>query len=67
MYVTDVPVGRQSRWGVVPGVRVGVVNTHPIAALAQSRNAVACREIQVAMVSGPVGGEVLAKAGFGKG
>ena len=43
-----------------------VVNTYPIAALAQSKNASLADEF-VAMVSGPLGEEILAKAGFGKG
>ncbi|MFN8089011.1 MAG: molybdate ABC transporter substrate-binding protein [Mycobacterium sp.] len=66
VYVTDVLGSGGRAAGVWFPESVGVVNTYPIAALAQSRNAVFAGKF-VAMVSGPVGGEVLAKAGFGKG
>ena len=61
--VTDVP-GRAAEPGVWFLESVGVANTYPIAALGSVQNAVFAGKIRWVMVSGPVGGEVPAKAGF---
>lgn len=66
VYVTDVLGSGGRAVAVSFPESAGVVSTYPIAALAQSRNASLAGKF-VAMVSGPVGGEMLAKAGFGKG
>lgn len=66
VYVTDV-LGSGGRADAVPFAEsAGVVNTYPIATLAQSKNASLAGKF-VQMVSGPVGEEVLEKAGFAKG
>jgi len=65
-YVTDVR-GSGGRAEAVPFPEsAGAVNVYPIATLAQSKNASLAGKF-VELVSGPVGEEVLAKAGFGKG
>ena len=66
VYVTDVLGSGGRAEGVSLPESTDVVNTYPIAALAQSKNASLADEF-VAMVSGPLGEEILAKAGFGKG
>lgn len=66
VYVTDV-LGSSGRAEAVPFPEsAGAVNSYPIATLTQSKNASLAGKF-VQMVSGPVGEEILAKAGFGKG
>lgn len=66
VYVTDVLGSGGRAEGVSFPESAGVVNTYPIAALAESRNVSLAGKF-VAMVSGPIGGAILAEAGFGKG
>lgn len=66
VYVTDV-LGSNGRAEAVSFPESeGVVNIYPIATLTQSKNALLAGKF-VEMVSGSVGEEMLAKAGFGKG
>ena len=66
VYVTDV-LGSGGRAEAVSFPEsAGVVNTYPIAPLVESKNASLAGKF-VALVCGPLGGQIPATAGFGKG